>query len=160
MKKKDIYKMIREGRNWEAAEALTEFHSEEKLGGAQGAVDLFMKYAFKRQEYYFIASLNSAHGVIAVHEITKGILNSVPVHPREIFRSAILDNAAGIVIGHNHPSGSLELSEEDIVIINDLSKAGEVLGIPVLDHILISRNGASSYMSEKEEECDSDSQGD
>lgn len=154
MKKSSIYKMIREGRMWEAAEALTENYSAKRIDEPQNAVDLFSKYAFRRQEYYFIATLASDNSVIAVHEITKGVLDHVPVHPREVFRSAILDNAKSIIIGHNHPSGDLTLSTEDIDIIKDLTAAGEVVGIPVLDHILISRKGASSYTSEKEEESD------
>jgi DNA repair protein RadC len=156
MNKKDIYKLIREGKNWEAAEALTAFLPV-KIEGPQDIVDLFNKYAFKKKEYFFMASLASDMSVIATHEVSCGVLNHVPYHPREVFRPAILDNAYAIVIGHNHPSGSLELSVEDEKMIDELRNAGELLGIPVLDHVLITRKGATSYVSTQGGECDSDS---
>lgn len=151
MNKKDIYRLIREGRNWEAAEALTEYLPAKKIEGPQDIVNLFNKYAFKRKEHFFMASLAADFSVIAVHEISVGVVNHVPYHAREIFRPAILDNAYAIVIGHNHPSGDLTLSPQDEKMIEELQKAGELLGIPVLDHVLISRKGAISYTTVSEE---------
>lgn len=152
MNKKAIYKLIREGKNWEAAEALTEYLPFKKIEGPQDIVDLFNKYAFKRKEYFFMASLASDMSVIATHEISCGVLNHVPYHPREVFRPAILDNAYAVVIGHNHPSGDMTLSIQDEKMIDELRSAGELLGIPVLDHVLITRKGAMSYVSANSEE--------
>ncbi len=157
MNKKDIYKLIREGRNWEAAEALTEYLPVKKIEGPQDLVDLFKKYAFKRREHFFMATLAADLSVIAMHEISVGTVNHVPYHAREIFRPAILDNAFAIIIGHNHPSGDLTLSKEDKEMIDRLKEAGEVLGIPVVDHILMSRKGAVSYTPTEGDDSDSDS---
>jgi len=76
-----------------------------------------------------------------------GLLDSAQIHPREVFADAIADRAAGVILVHNHPSGSLEPSPEDIAITRRLVQAGEILGIPVLDHVIV---GPSGYLSLKE----------
>ena len=75
-----------------------------------------------------------------------GIVNRSLVHPREVFRRAITDNAAAIIVAHNHPSGSLEPSDEDHEVTRRLVEAGQLLGISVLDHLVISREGYFSFL--------------
>lgn len=95
----------------------------------------------KKQEHFLTISLNGASEVIRSRIITMGLLNHSLVHPREVFADAITDRAASIICVHNHPSGNLEPSSQDIQITRQLVSAGEILGIRVLDHIIVSRNG-------------------
>ncbi|MTI84963.1 MAG: hypothetical protein FH756_13985 [Firmicutes bacterium] len=80
------------------------------------------------------------------HTVSVGTLNSAQVHPREVFKVAIISNSAAIILGHNHPSGDPEPSHEDIEVTNRLVEAGQILGIEVLDHIVC---GDSKYISLK-----------
>jgi DNA repair protein RadC len=98
----------------------------------------------KKQEHFLTVTLNGASEVIRSRIITMGLLNHSLVHPREVFADAIADRAAAIVCAHNHPSGNLEPSSQDIQITRQLVSAGEILGIKVLDHIIISKNGIIS----------------
>ena len=91
------------------------------------------------QEHFVSISLDGAGNVIKSRVITIGLLNHSLVHPRETFRGAILDNAASIVIAHNHPSGSLDPSSNDIAITMQLKEAGEIIGIKVIDHIIVTK---------------------
>ena len=93
------------------------------------------------QEHFVAIYLDGANGISAVHYVTKGILNSSQVHAREVFRGAIMLDCASIILAHNHPSGELSPSESDIQITNQLVKAGRIIGITVLDHIIISQEG-------------------
>jgi len=89
------------------------------------------------REVFKVVLLDSANQIIKDVTITKGTLNSSLVHPREIFKTAIDHMAAGIILLHNHPSGNPEPSAEDISITQQIKEAGELLSIPVLDHIII-----------------------
>lgn len=101
----------------------------------------------QRQEHFLCITLNGAHEVIATRTITVGLLNHSLVHPREVFADAITDRAAAVICVHNHPSGTLEPSSQDLAITRQLSQAGEILGIRLLDHIIVARSG---YLSLKE----------
>jgi DNA repair protein RadC len=109
------------------------------------AAAIFVRYQNRKQENFIVASVDSAHAVISVRVITKGLANRTLVHPREIFRNAIIDNAAAIILCHNHPSGNTTPSTEDRDITAILEDAGRILGIEVLDHIIISKNGFYSF---------------
>ena len=76
-------------------------------------------------------------------------MNSSLVTPREVFKRAILQNAAGIVLGHNHPSGNTDASSDDINITKKLVKSGKILGVNVVDHIIIGSEGHYSSMKEE-----------
>ena len=102
----------------------------------------YMKY--EAQEHLVVISLNSANYIVRVHELTTGLVNQTPVHPREAFAMAIEDRAVSVIFVHNHPSGSLEPSSEDISITRVLCAAGKNLQIPVLDHIIIGKRGFTS----------------
>jgi DNA repair protein RadC len=84
-------------------------------------------------------NLNSANYVIAIDAVSIGGLASAPIHPREIFKAPLKRSAAGIVVVHNHPSGELKPSQQDLNETRRLAAVGELLGIPLFDHIIISR---------------------
>jgi DNA repair protein RadC len=98
-----------------------------------------------KQEVFIVVLLNGANNIIKEATITKGLLNSSLTHPREVFRPAILEQAASVILVHNHPSGNGEPSKEDIVITKQMVEAGKVIGIPVHDHIIIAGNGYTSF---------------
>lgn len=102
----------------------------------------FLKY--EEQEHLVVITLDSSNHIIKVHDVTKGNVNQTPVHPREAFKNAILDNAVSVIFAHNHPSGSLNPSGQDISITRILCAAGKILQIPVMDHIIISKTGFTS----------------
>lgn len=104
------------------------------------------RYKNKRNEHFFVITLDGAHAVIAVRIVSIGLLNRTIVHPREVFIHAIRDNSAAVICVHNHPSGALSPSTEDIDITNRLRDAGELLGIAMLDHLIISKNGYYSMV--------------
>jgi DNA repair protein RadC len=95
----------------------------------------------ERQEHFVCITLNGAGEVIKKRTITVGLLNHSLVHPREVFADAITDRAASILCVHNHPSGSLEPSSQDIAITHQLRDAGALLGIQLLDHIIVTKAG-------------------
>jgi DNA repair protein RadC len=97
------------------------------------------------QETMQVLTLNTRSRVIDRHMVSMGTVNSAPFHPRDGFRCAIMDNATSGVFIHNHPSGSLEPSPEDIESTRIMKEAGELLKIPVLDHIIITKNGYYSF---------------
>ena len=98
----------------------------------------------KRQEHFVCLALNGANEVIGNRVVTVGLLNSNQVHPREVFSDPIVDRAASIILVHNHPSGDTEPSQEDIAITKRLVEAGELLGIKIHDHVIVSKNGYTS----------------
>jgi DNA repair protein RadC len=79
--------------------------------------------------------------VIAYHEVHRGGVNSSLVYPRDVFKAALISNAAAVVVGHNHPSGDPEPSPEDRAVTRRLMSAGEVIGVAVLDHIVVGHGG-------------------
>jgi DNA repair protein RadC len=83
--------------------------------------------------------LNARHRLIRVEDVLDGTLDSIVVHPREVFKAAIAANAFAIVLAHNHPSGDPTPSEADIKVTRDLIRAGQLLKIEVLDHIILGR---------------------
>lgn len=98
-----------------------------------------------KQEVFLVILLNSANRIIKEVTITRGLLNSSLTHPREVFRHAIIEHAASIILMHNHPSGNLEPSQEDIAITKQLVEASKVVGIPVHDHLIIAGGGFTSF---------------
>ena len=94
----------------------------------------------KRQEHFVCLSLNGAHEVIESRVVTVGLLDTNQVHPREVFADPIADRAAAILVAHNHPSGTLRASPEDIALTTRLVRAGELLGIRVLDHVIVTED--------------------
>lgn len=100
----------------------------------------------KDQEYFVCISLNGANEVIESRIVTKGLVNKTQVHPREVFAPVLKDRATSVIFAHNHPSGSLEISQKDHELTKKLSKASDLLGIKVLDHIVLSANNFRSII--------------
>ena len=100
----------------------------------------------KKQEHFVVLTLDGARRLINARTISIGTLMSSLVHPREVFSPAIEDRAASIIIGHNHPSGILSISEQDREVSRCIKQAGELLGIRLDDHIVVARDGFTSAM--------------
>lgn len=123
---------------------------EVKVTSPQSVADLLMdEMQYLKQECFKILLLDTKNKVIKVEGISLGILNASLVHPREVFVKAIKQHSAAIILAHNHPSGDPEPSSEDKNITKRLVAAGELLGIPVLDHIIIGRGTFMSFKQEK-----------
>jgi len=100
------------------------------------------------QEHFSIFVLDTKLNVVGYHEISRGTLNSSPVHPRDVFQAAIATpKCAAIIVTHNHPSGDPTPSRDDIELTKRLINGGEILGVPVMDHII---TGDNNYISLKE----------
>ena len=97
-----------------------------------------------KKEAFVVFCLDTDLSIISREIITIGTLNSCIIHPREIFRTAITRNANSIIVAHNHPSGNLTPSKEDLDITKQLKKAGEILNILLLDHVIVSKQGYNS----------------
>ena len=101
----------------------------------------------KAKEHFKLILLNPRNKIIGISTISIGTLNASLVHPREVFKDAIMHSAASVVLAHNHPSGDPEPSEDDIKITKKLVESGKILGIDVIDHIVVGKN---SFLSFKE----------
>ncbi len=120
-----------------------------KISCAREIAEIFIpEMNFLESENFRVVFLDSKNQIIDSKIIFIGTLNESVVHPREIFKSAILENSANIILIHNHPSGDLNPSEEDIKTTKELVKAGEILGIKVLDHIIVGNNSFFSFLEE------------
>ena len=112
---------------------------------AQDVLPLVADISGKQQEYFVCISLNGANEVIEKRVVTIGLLDKSPVHPREVFADVIADRAASVIFAHNHPSGDEQPSESDRRIHDQLTKAGAILGLRVLDHVIVTRKGYFSF---------------
>lgn len=102
------------------------------------AVELINKYILEEdREVLLVLVLNTKNAVVAVHRCHMGTLDSSIASARDIYKTAILNNAASIIIAHNHPSGFVRPSEADIALTERIVQAGQVLGINLLDHIIV-----------------------
>ncbi len=110
------------------------------IDSPEKAVELLADIRDKKQEYFVCLTLDGANRLIAKRVVTIGTLTASLVHPREVFADAIADRAASIIVAHNHPSGGLEASQADREVTNRLRQAGELLGISLVDHIIITKN--------------------
>jgi DNA repair protein RadC len=105
-------------------------------------------YADRKQEHFICATVNGANEIINIRVISIGLIDRSPVHPREVFADAVADRASGIIVAHNHPSGSLEPSASDTEVTRQLKAAGQIVGIELLDHIIFNRTGYFSFLEE------------
>lgn len=119
-----------------------------RITSPSDVVPALMKWARRKQEVFIVVTLSTTNEIIRIREITRGLVNRTVAHPREVFRPAIKDNATAIIVAHNHPSGSLSASRDDCDITMRLVHAGEVVGIQVLDHIIVSKSGFYSFTNE------------
>ena len=113
------------------------------IDSPERAVEQLADIRDKKQEYFVVMTLDGANRLIAKRTITIGTLTSSLVHPREVFADAITDRAASIIVAHNHPSGNIEPSQDDIDLTDRLKKAGELVGIDLLDHFIMAKTNYS-----------------
>lgn len=111
---------------------------------------LIQHYADRKQEHFLCISINGANEVIKSRIVSVGLVNRTQVHPREVFADPITDRASAIIVAHNHPSGGLLPSKEDIEITKQLKSAGETLGIRLLDHIIFNHKEYYSFLEHGE----------
>ncbi len=119
-----------------------------RITSAEDVYSLLQEYSTEDREHFLLITLDGASKVINKRVIHIGTLNQSLVHPREVFRPVILDNAAGIIIAHNHPSGTLEPSRADVAITNRLKEVGKLVGIDLLDHVILTKVGYYSFSDE------------
>jgi DNA repair protein RadC len=111
------------------------------------AADLFRAFVGDSDREHLVAIfLDTQNRFLGLHTVSIGTLDYSVVHPREVFKAAILSNASSLVLAHNHPSGESAPSEEDVRITRELQKAGELLDIPLMDHIVVGEASYTSFM--------------
>ena len=123
-------------------------YSVERVTSAADVYTALSEYSCQEKEHFMLLTLDGSSKIIKKRVIHIGTLNQSLVHPREVFRPAILDNAAGVIISHNHPSGMLSASRADIQITQRLKEVAKLVGINLLDHVIISKNGYYSFSEE------------
>jgi len=97
------------------------------------------------QESFFIVLLNTKNRILSIEAVTTGLVDRAPIHAREAFRMAIVQNASRIVLVHNHPSGDPTPSTQDIACTRQLVEAGKIIGIEVIDHVVLGEKTESRY---------------
>jgi len=115
---------------------------------AEDIYTLLHEYKNKQQEYFITITLDGANHIIEKRVISIGTINQSLVHPREVFSPALVSNATSIILAHNHPSGVLTPSYEDVSVTKRLGESAKLLGIELLDHVIISKNGYLSFKDE------------
>ena len=134
-------KMVREG---------SILYDVRKITSSTDAVELGRKFLDEvDREQLIVCCLDTKNQPISMSVVSIGSLNSSIVHPREVFKIAILSNAASIILFHNHPSGIADPSSEDVNITTRLKEAGKLIGIDLIDHIIIGSEGNYCSLKEK-----------
>lgn len=125
----------------------------EKAVVISGPEDLFKllrpRIGREDREHFVAVLLSSRNTVIGIETISVGSLNASIVHPREVFKPAIIHSASAIALAHNHPSGDVTPSEEDLAITRRLKEAGQLLGIDLVDHVIVAESGFTSMRERK-----------
>ena len=119
------------------------------IKSSSDVVPYVQNYAVSKKEHFLLLTLNGSHEIIQIHVVSIGTLNRTLIHPREIYGTAIREDAAAIIVCHNHPSGNCEPSEEDIDVTHNLERVGEIMGIELLDHIIVCRESYYSFLDNK-----------
>ena len=133
------------GKRLQTAQALP----EDSLSSPQEVARFLLpRLRYLDQEHFLILQLNTKNRLLGMETITIGTLDASLVHPREVFKVAIRQSSASLILAHNHPSGDPRPSQEDLYLTRRLKESGELLGIPILDHVII---GDNKYYSMKEE---------
>lgn len=123
---------------------------ETRVHTAKDVEQILLKEGFAdaAEEFFSIVCLDCKGNVLGYHEISHGSVNSAFVHPREVFKRALLNNAANIILAHSHPSGNAEPSTTDVQMTERLCEAGELLGVKVIDHLIVGFGGTVFSMKE------------
>jgi DNA repair protein RadC len=121
-----------------------------KISSAKDVFDYFHeRLKDEKQEYFYILILNNANNIIKEEFISKGVLDSAIIHPREVFKPAIKHSASKIILIHNHPSGNPKPSNEDLEVTKQLIEAGKLIDIKVLDHVIIGNEEWWSWVEDE-----------
>jgi len=121
--------------------------SQISIHSSKDAYVLLHEYTDKKQEHLLLITLNGRNNLISKKIITIGTIDASLFHPREIFAESIIDRAAKIIVAHNHPSGNLSPSQNDLFMTNRIKKSGKLLGIQLVDSLIISKNGYRSIIN-------------
>ena len=108
-------------------------------------INIVQYLAYQQQEHFVVILLNGAHQIMSLQETNIGTLNRMLIHPREVYRDAIIQNAAAIIVVHNHPSDNCEPSAADIELTKGLVDAGKIVGIRLLDSIIVTKKDYFSF---------------
>ena len=122
--------------------------TNKRITSAADVYEELKPFSRKQQEHFLSITLDGASHIINVRTVFIGTLNQSLVHPREVFADAIADRAAGIIIAHNHPSGTLEPSRADMQITDRLKEVAKLVGIELLDHVILAKEGYYSFSDE------------
>jgi DNA repair protein RadC len=123
-----------------------------KISGAADAADIVREYLDGAdREKFVVILLSTKHNVIGINTVSVGGLAVAHVHPREVFKPAILAGAAAVIVAHNHPSGDPEPSMDDRAMTDTLRSAGRILGIELLDHVIIGDDGRFVSLHDRRE---------
>ena len=122
--------------------------TNKRVTSAEDVYTELKSFSNKSQEHFLTITLDGASHIINTRTVFIGTLNQSLVHPREVFADAIADRAAGIIIAHNHPSGTLEASRADIAITQRLKEVSKLVGIELLDHVILAKDGFYSFSDE------------
>jgi len=122
--------------------------TNKRITSAQDVYEELRSFSTKNREHFLTITLDGASHIINVRTVFIGTLNQSIVHPREIYSDAIADRAAGIIIAHNHPSGTLAASRADIQITERLKEVSKLVGIELLDHVILAKDGYYSFSDE------------
>ena len=117
-----------------------------KIRETKDVLPLVRHFAFQRQEYVLCIMINGANEVINTHTVSVGSLDRASLDVREVYSRAVGEKATGIIIAHNHPEGQLKPSAADLDITDRLKKAGEIVGVVLLDHIIFDRKDYYSFI--------------
>jgi len=117
------------------------------IRGPGDAFNVLRHTAEADRESFYCLHLNARGQLISLEEVARGTLSSCVVHPREVYKSAILQSASAVVVSHNHPSGDPRPSDDDLTLTQRLKSVGEIVGIGLVDHVII---GGGGYYSSRE----------
>lgn len=124
---------------------LTSVANDSRVGCPDSAVARLRERMQPEQETFVALLLDARQKIVGSYVVGMGSVSAVTVHPRDVFRETIRRNAHSLIVGHNHPSGVCEPSQADDELTDRLIEAGKLLGIPVLDHIVVTDLGHYSY---------------
>ena len=120
-----------------------------KLLNTADILPLLKDISANRQEHFIVLSLDSGRRLINKRVVFIGTVDTVMAHPREVYAGAVADFATGIIVAHNHPSGDPTPSKQDITTTQQLIVAGQILGVKLLDHIIVTKESHYSFEAER-----------
>jgi len=124
---------------------IREINDDVVFNSASEVYKYLKEFSNEDREYFIVIGLNTKNQPVFREIVTIGLLNSSQVHARETFKKSIMMSCNAIIIAHNHPSGDPEPSIEDHKVTESLKKAGDILEIPILDHVVVGRNSYYSF---------------